>query len=125
MKQLITKLKAKAKELKKQILALFVASKRRDLPLLTKVFAIIIVAYAFSPIDLIPDFIPVLGFLDDIILLPAAIFLLIKMIPDDIMQQCKIEAEQMEERPKNYFIAVIIVLIWVGLVGLLVYKIAK
>ena len=87
--KLLEKLKIKAKELKFNISALFLAYKRKDVPLLAKVLIMITVGYALSPIDLIPDFIPVLGYLDDLLILPFLIFLSIKLIPKEIMDECK------------------------------------
>ncbi len=118
-------LKHKAKSIKKDILALYLSGKHKDTPIFVKILIIITTAYAFSPVDLIPDFIPVLGYLDDLILLPAAIYLLIKLIPDDVMQQCREEAETLETRPKNYVAAGVIILIWVAAVALIILKLLK
>ena len=85
-------LKERAKKLKTDIPAVFLAMKHRETLLLAKILALIIVAYALSPIDLIPDFIPVLGLLDDLILLPALIALMIKIIPPDVFAECRKEA---------------------------------
>lgn len=77
-------LKEWAQNLKKDIPAIFLCLKDRDTPLIAKVFAGVTVAYALSPIDLVPDFIPVLGYLDDIILLPVLVVLTLKFIPEQI-----------------------------------------
>ena len=74
-------LKDRAKKLKTDIPAVFIAMKKRETPLAAKIFASVTVLYALSPIDLIPDFIPVLGFLDDLIILPAMIALTVKLVP--------------------------------------------
>jgi uncharacterized membrane protein YkvA (DUF1232 family) len=81
-----------AKELRGNIKALDYARKDPRVPLLPKALLIMVVVYALSPIDLIPDFIPVLGFLDDLILLPLGIALAIKMIPKDVWSECQIRA---------------------------------
>ena len=80
-------LKERTKKLKMDIPAIFLALKDKETPIIAKIFAGITVAYALSPIDLIPDFIPVLGYLDDVILLPAFVALTIKFIPNDILEK--------------------------------------
>ena len=75
--------------------AVFLALKRKETPMIAKVFAVITVGCALSPIDLIPDFIPVLGYLDDVILLPAFVALTIKYIPNNVFEECRKESENM------------------------------
>ena len=87
--KLLKKFNEKAKDLKSQITALYYVSRNQKLPLLTKTLIVITVAYALSPVDLIPDFIPVLGSLDDLILLPFLISLTIKSIPNDLLMEAK------------------------------------
>ena len=115
-------LKENAKTIKKMIPALWIAMKKKETPLIAKGFALLTLGYALSPIDLIPDFIPVIGYLDDLILLPVMILITIKLIPKEILDQALIESEGMLDRlPKmNWFIGVI-VLIW----GLIIYRIVK
>ena len=122
---MLEKLKTKAKELKSNVLALYLAGRHPDTPLFAKILTVIIVAYALSPIDLIPDFIPVLGYLDDIILLPLGIYFAIRLIPPDVLAQCRVQAQEMEERPKSYAAAVIIVLVWMVVIALILFKIFK
>jgi len=86
-------LKERAKKLKSDIPAVMRAMKKKETPLIAKIMAGLTVAYALSPIDLIPDFIPVLGYLDDIILLPAFIALTIRLIPPAILAECRAEGE--------------------------------
>jgi uncharacterized membrane protein YkvA (DUF1232 family) len=114
-------LKARAKKLKTDIPALFLAIKDNDTPILAKVFAGITVAYALSPIDLVPDFIPVLGYLDDIILLPALVALTIKLIPRDVLERNRKQAEGMwqEGKPKKWYYAVPIIVIWLIIIWLI------
>jgi uncharacterized membrane protein YkvA (DUF1232 family) len=88
------KIKAKVKELKSKISALFLAYKRKDTPLAAKIVAAITVGYALSPIDVIPDFVPILGYLDDMIILPLLITLAVKLIPDNIMDECLEQAKR-------------------------------
>ena len=110
----LEKLKIKAKELKFNISALFLAYKRKDVSLLAKILIIITVGYALSPIDLIPDFIPVLGYLDDLIILPFLIFLSLKLIPKEIMDECKEQAKDLwkDGKPKKWYYAIPIILIY-------------
>jgi len=105
--------KIESKKLKSEIYALYLASKHSRTPWHAKVLAAFIIGYALSPIDLIPDFIPVVGYLDDLILIPLGIALLIKIIPKDILEECRAEADLLERKPKNWRAAIIIVLIWV------------
>ncbi|MCK7512393.1 MAG: DUF1232 domain-containing protein [Desulfobacterales bacterium] len=84
--------KAKARKLKQEVHALYLASKDRRVPWHARVLAVVVVAYAFSPIDLIPDPIPVLGYLDDLILIPLGIALVIKLVPADVLQDCREQA---------------------------------
>ncbi|MBZ9689149.1 DUF1232 domain-containing protein [Clostridium estertheticum] len=106
------------KNLKKEIAALYLASKRDDVPWYAKVVILLIVGYALSPIDLIPDFIPVLGYLDDIIILPIGIMFAIRLIPKNIMNECREQSENIFKngRPKNWIAASIIILIWMIIV---------
>lgn len=120
-------LKARAKKLKTDIPALFLALKDKETPILAKVFAGITVAYALSPIDLVPDFIPVLGYLDDVILLPVLVALTIKCIPKDVLERNRKQAEGIwqEGKPKKWYYAVPVVLIWVILLLLLLKLLFK
>ena len=124
---MLKKLKDKARSLKNEIHAIYLAYTKHKLPWYVKVLAALVIAYALSPIDLIPDFIPVLGLLDDIILLPLGIALLIKLIPPDVMEQCRAQARyaDKEKLPKNYFAAAVFVIIWTGIIFLIAYKIVK
>jgi uncharacterized membrane protein YkvA (DUF1232 family) len=122
MKSIILWLKARAKKLKHETSALYIAFKRKDTPLLAKIVVGITVCYALSPIDLIPDFIPVLGFLDDVLLLPLLIALAIKLIPKNILDECRNEAESKSgEKPSKQFLyALPVIIIWFILIGLIV-----
>lgn len=118
-------LKQRAKQLKKDIPAVFLAMKRKDTPVIAKILGAVTVSYSLSPIDLIPDFIPVLGYLDDLILLPALAALTVKFIPKDIFEQCRRESENMWEngKPKKWYYAVPIVFIWLLIIWLIVKRI--
>ena len=113
---LLKKIKETASRLKKQIRILFFAYQDRNLPLLPRILAIITVAYALSPLDLIPDFIPLLGYLDDLILLPALIALTIRLIPAEILEKARARSEEEESTPgKNIWAALFIILLWAAL----------
>lgn len=107
-------LKERARKLKDVIPAIFLSLKDRDTPLPAKLFAGLTVAYALSPIDLIPDCIPVLGLLDDLILLPALAALTIRLIPGDVFERNRARAAGMwrDGRPKKWYFALPIVSLW-------------
>ena len=115
-------LKARAKQLKADIPALFLALKDKDTPILVKVLAFITVAYAFSPIDLIPDFVPILGYLDDVLLLPLLVALTIKFIPKEIFEEKREEAINLwkDGVPKKWYYALPIIFIWLLIIFLIV-----
>jgi uncharacterized membrane protein YkvA (DUF1232 family) len=112
--------KARAQQLRTEVYALFLAYKDPRTPWYAKVFTALVVGYAFSPIDLIPDPIPVLGYLDDLLLIPLGVFLAIKMIPNQVMEESRSKAKDAMSlgKPVNKVAAVIIVLIWIGLIAL-------
>ena len=115
-------LKAWASRLKADVLALWFCYRHPRTPLIAKAIAAAVVAYAFSPIDLIPDFIPVLGYLDDALLLPIGIWLAIRLIPAPVFAECRIQArswlENRKPNPRNRIFAVIIVVLWLALLWL-------
>lgn len=115
-------LKKRAKELKSDVPALALALKKKETPKIAKIFALITVGYALSPIDLIPDFIPVLGYLDDMIILPALIVLTIKFIPKSIYEQCREEAKDMWEKgkPKKWYYGIPIIIIWLVIIWIII-----
>ena len=119
----MSKLKDRAKKLKTDIPALFLALKDDNTPIIAKIFAGITVAYALSPVDLVPDFIPVLGYLDDVILLPMLVALTIKFIPSDVLENNRRQAEGMwqDGKPKKWYYAIPIVIVW-GIVIVLILK---
>ena len=110
-----------ARMVKSDILALYLAMNHVRTPLYTKVLAAIVVGYALSPIDLIPDFIPVLGYIDDVILLPLGIALVIKLLPNDVLKQCREEARTHPAvmRPKIWLAAYVIIMLWLAAAYLL------
>ena len=122
MHLILTRWKQAARNLKIQTYALYLAYRDPRTPWYAKVWAALVVAYAFSPIDLIPDFIPILGYLDDLILIPVGVALALKMIPPEVMGEAQEKARQAEGagRPVNKVAAVVIILIWLGLIALAV-----
>lgn len=109
-------LKDRAKQLKTDLPAVFLALKHRDTPWYAKAVALLTVGYALSPIDLIPDFIPVLGYLDDLILLPALVLLVIRLIPKEVFAQCREQAQGLwaAGKPKRWYFAIPVVAIWLA-----------
>ncbi len=104
----------KAKELKREAYALYLCSRHPRTPLHAKLFALFIVGYAMSPIDLIPDFIPVIGYIDDLVLIPLGIALLIKMMPKDVLEECRVGARSLQtDKPVGWIGATIVICIWV------------
>jgi len=112
---MIEKLKKWALSLKHNLYALYLAYHREDTPLIAKAIAIIVVTYALSPIDFIPDFIPIIGYLDDIILLPLGIALAVRLIPRTIWNECKDKAKEttLKSLPRSKIAAFIVISIWI------------
>ena len=120
-------LKERADKLKTDIPAIFLALKDKETPAVAKLLAGLTVVYALSPIDLIPDFIPVLGYLDDILILPLLIALTIRFIPDDVLERCKRQSEGMwkDGTPEKWYYTIPILLIWLLLIGVILKAILK
>ncbi len=119
--------KRRARQLKTEIYALYLAYKDPRVPWYAKLFIACIVGYAFSPIDLIPDFIPVIGYLDDLILIPMGIALALKMIPPTVLADCREKARIVmgQKKPTNWVAATVILVIWVLLALLAFLLITK
>lgn len=122
--------KARASQLKVEVYTLYLAYKDPRTPWYAKVFSALVVGYAFSPIDLIPDPIPVLGYLDDLVLIPLGVYLALRMIPAEVMDECRTKAREVMAggKPVNKLAAVVIVLIWVGVavvMGVMVWRWVK
>lgn len=116
MNRLIYRLRGWARKLKRQTMVLWFCYQHPQTPWLPKWVSVFVVAYALSPVDLIPDFIPVPGYLDDVIVLPLGILLAIRLMPSAVLQECQLKAAEWEardlQRPVNRLAAVIIVLTW-------------
>ena len=100
------------------MIALYIAARDRRTPLAARLLALAVAGYALSPIDLIPDFIPVLGLLDDVILVPIGIWLALKLIPADLMRQYRAAASEMAERPSSRTTAVLVIAFWLFVAAL-------
>ena len=113
---MLERLKAWAEKLKREVIALWFAYRHPDTPWYAKLFAALVVAYAFSPIDLIPDFIPIIGLLDDAILVPLGIWIAVRLIPPHAYAAARDEAgawaEGSHERPRSRLMAAAIVTVW-------------
>ena len=105
--------KKRMKKIKEDIFIVAEAYKHPDTPFYAKLIAILVVAYAFSPIDLIPDFIPILGYLDDLILIPLGIAILLKILPDHVIQDSREKvAAAGKVKQKNWIAGALILLVW-------------
>ena len=118
----LDKWKEKAKALKREVYMLFLAYQDPRVPWYAKAFSALVVGYAFSPIDLIPDFVPVLGYLDDLVLVPLGIALAIKMIPDEVLNECREKSDELirQGKPVNKTAAVVIVFLWILVIAWMV-----
>ena len=116
-------MKERAARLKKDIPAVFLSLKDKETPIPAKIFAALTVIYALSPIDFIPDFIPVLGYLDDLILLPLLVALTLRFIPRETFEKYRRQAEGMWDngKPVRWYYSIPILLVW----GLILFMIAK
>ena len=113
---MLKKLKQIVKELKKQIVPLYYALFDKRTPIIAKVFACITVGYLLSPIDLIPDFIPILGLLDDLIIVPLLIKFTLTLIPTYIIDDIKSKIDNQEKLPQKWYYAIPIILVYVALI---------
>ena len=115
----ISTLRKWAKELKQQTLVVYFAARDPRTPWLVRMLALFIGAYALSPIDLIPDFIPVLGYLDDLVIVPLGLLLVLRLIPLEVMRVAREQALAAVGKPVSRAMAAAIVVIWVAAVGVL------
>ena len=107
--------KDRAKQLEREVFALYFACRDSRVPWYARALAVGIAAYAFSPIDLIPDFIPVLGYLDELILIPLGVMAVRAMVPPQVMEECRERAAQLQSKPRSWVAAALIVAIWLVL----------
>jgi uncharacterized membrane protein YkvA (DUF1232 family) len=118
------RLKRWAQRLRVEVYALYLAYKDPRVPWYARAFAAVVVAYAFSPIDLIPDPIPVFGYLDDLVIIPLGVALAIKMIPPQILAECRAEARGTKDKPVGRVAAAVVVALWIALAALAVWLVA-
>jgi uncharacterized membrane protein YkvA (DUF1232 family) len=114
---LIESFKRRARQLKAETLALYLAARHPGTPWYAKLFVAAVAAYALSPIDLIPDFVPVLGYLDDLIVIPLGIALAVKMVPASVLSECRAQAREvmLNRKPASRVAAAFIVVVWIAL----------
>jgi uncharacterized membrane protein YkvA (DUF1232 family) len=112
--RILEQLKTRARDLKRQVFVLYAACRDPRVPWYAKALALAVVAYAFSPIDLIPDFIPVLGLLDDMILVPLGVLLVLRLIPEPVLADYRAQAEALAagDRPTNRVAAALVIAAW-------------
>jgi uncharacterized membrane protein YkvA (DUF1232 family) len=115
----VQRLKQRARHLKRETYALYLAARDPRTPWYAKLLAAAVVAYAVSPLDLLPDFVPVLGYLDDLIIVPLGLALVLRLVPAQVLAECRERARETAERPTSRLAAVIVVAIWLA-VALLV-----
>jgi uncharacterized membrane protein YkvA (DUF1232 family) len=117
----LARLRRWARAVKQDVVALYIAARDPRVPWHVKLAAAAIAAYALSPIDLIPDFIPILGYLDELILLPIAIALVIRMIPDPLMAEFRTKTRRRSERPVSRMAAAVIIGLWIAAAAFLLW----
>jgi uncharacterized membrane protein YkvA (DUF1232 family) len=108
----LEQLRAWARALKRDVVAVWIAARDPRVPWYVKALAVAVAAYALSPIDLIPDFIPVLGYIDDLIIVPFGILLIVRLVPPQLMDEFRAMAAIQAERPRSTIAAAVIVLLW-------------
>jgi uncharacterized membrane protein YkvA (DUF1232 family) len=112
----LEKMRAWAKALKRDVLALWLAARDPRTPWHVKIIAAAVAGYALSPIDLIPDFLPVVGYLDDVVLIPLGIVLCVKLLQPELMNEFRAKATEIRDRPVSRVAAALIVLLWIACV---------
>ena len=119
--------KRRARRLKREVYALYLACKDPRVPWYARLLVGGVVAYAFSPLDLIPDVIPVLGYLDDMVLIPLGIALALRLIPPHVLAECRQAAQRVmdEGKPTNWRAAAVIVALWLALAALLAFVVYR
>lgn len=116
---MIKRMKQWARRIKQDVVAIWLAARDPRTPWMAKVLALLVAAYAVSPIDLVPDFIPVLGYLDDLIIVPLGILLVVRLIPADLMAEFRRSAADMSSRPVSRVAAAVFIAVWVLAAALL------
>jgi uncharacterized membrane protein YkvA (DUF1232 family) len=114
-KPILARLRDWAREMKRDVTALYLAARDPRVPWYAKALALAVAAYALSPIDLIPDFIPVIGYLDDVVIVPLGILLAVRLIPPEVLAEHRATAAALGARPVSRTAALVVVAIWMGL----------
>ena len=117
---ILTSLKAQAKQLKQHTLTVYFAARDPRTPVLVRALAVFVAAYALSPIDLIPDFIPVIGYLDDLVLIPLGLALVVRLTPPEVLESARAKAQQAARRPVSYTAAAFFVALWLVIAWIVV-----
>ena len=116
---MLTRIKHWARNLKRDSHAIYLASRDSRVPWYAKALAVAVAAYALSPIDLIPDFIPVIGYLDDLVIVPLGIWLVVSLIPDEVMAECRAKADEIGQRPVSRAGMIAIITVWIAAAAIL------
>ena len=116
---MLDSLKAHARQLRQHTLTVYFAARDPRTPVLVRVLAVLVAAYALSPIDLIPDFIPVIGYLDDLILLPLGLALVVRLTPPEVMESARLQAQEASARPVSHAAAAVVIVVWLIVLWLL------
>lgn len=117
----LTRLQSAARRIKRDVMTVYFAARDQRTPRAARLLALAVAAYALSPIDLIPDFVPVLGYLDDLILLPLGILLVIRLVPADVLADSRARAAEVSARPTSTAAAVLVVLVWLTGIAAVIY----
>lgn len=126
---ILLRLRGKVRDVNIELIALWFAYRDQRTPWYAKLFGALVAGYAFSPIDLIPDFIPILGYFDDAVIIPIGIAVAKKLIPKDVMADCRLKARmwfnERKEKPKSRVFALVIVFIWTVIIAMILYAILR
>jgi uncharacterized membrane protein YkvA (DUF1232 family) len=109
---MLNTLKAQAKQIKQHTLTVYFAARDPRTPIFVRTLALLVAAYALSPIDLIPDFIPIIGYLDDLILIPLGLALVVRLTPPEVMESARAQAQQASTKPVSYAAAAFVIVVW-------------
>ena len=109
----VKSLKNQARKLKQQTLTVYFAARDPDTPIIVRFLAILVSAYALSPIDLIPDFIPIIGYIDELVIIPLGLALIVRLTPQRIIESSQLKARQVAHKPVSYTAAAIFIFIWI------------
>jgi uncharacterized membrane protein YkvA (DUF1232 family) len=112
---LIARLKTWARGIKRDVVTVYFAARDPQAPTGARILAAVVAAYALSPIDLIPDFIPVLGYLDDLLIVPLGLLLVMRLMPDEVIANARIKADTLLAKPRSLWAAACFVVIWIAL----------